>query len=198
MSQLIFPTLPGITWPVQRTVLPAPVVIKTTPSRREFRARDSTVPLYQYTLAFEFLRGASAYQEWQRLVGFYNTVGGQFDDWLFDDVNDNAASNQLFGFGDGVSTVFQLGRVLGSFLEPVYGLNGAPVLTVNDVLNGDFTVSNTGAITFGAPPAAGAALRWTGLFYWRCRFSDESLDLMQNYSTFMEVRKLSFRTVKPL
>jgi transposase len=34
------------------------------------------VPLYRYTLPFEFLRIGQAYQEWQQLMGMFNRVGG--------------------------------------------------------------------------------------------------------------------------
>ena len=197
MSQLIFPSLAGLAWPVGRTVIAPPVKIKTTPSRREFRARDSTVPMYRYALTFEFLRDAQAYQEWQALMGFYNRVGGPFDDWLFDDSADNTAVNQLFAVGDGVATTFQLARTLGGFLEPLYGVNGTPAFTVGGSATGA-AVGATGAITFTTPPAAGAQLRWTGQFFWRCRFAAETLEFTRSFATFCECKKVEFLTVKPL
>lgn len=199
MSQLIFPSnLPGRTWPQTRTVLAPPVVIKTTPSRREFRARDSSVPLYLYSVPFSFLRLEAARPDWQTLMGFYNRVGGTFEDWLFDDRTDNTATNQLFGIGDGVTVSFQLARTLGGFLEPVYGLNGVPVITKDGNVIAPLSISATGAVTFATPPAAGTLLRWTGTFYWRCRFTSESLEFTKSYSNLYAAPKVEFRTVKPL
>lgn len=198
MSQLIFPSLPGLTWPVTRTVVAPPVTIKQTPSRREFRWRDSAVPLYRYTLPFEFLRLATAYSEWQQLMGFFNNVGGTFDDWLFEDRDDRYCSNQVFGVGDGSTKSFQLARALGGFLEPIYGLNGTPVITVNGAATTAFTVGSTAAVSFSTAPPSGAVLRWTGYFYWRCRFTSDSLEFTKNFSTFYEAKKVEFITTKPL
>ena len=198
MSQLIFPSLPGLMWPVSRTVVAPPVSIKTTPSRREFRARDSSVPLYVYRLAFEFLRIGQAYLEWQQLMGFYNRVGGTFDDWLFEDPDDRTATAQVFGVGDGVTTTFQLARTLGGFVEPVYGLNGAPAVTVAGGAVTPAGVSNTGAVTFSAAPANGASLAWSGGYFQRCRFNSSSLEFTKNYDSFYEAKSVEFITVKPL
>lgn len=199
MSQLIFPKLPGQCWPVGRTVLAPPVKVKTTPSRREFRARDSAIPLYRYSLPFEFLRKTAAAQDWQQLMGFYNSVGGTFDDWLFDDIDDNTCTAQLIGVGDGVSTQFQLARTLGGFLEPLYGgLNGTATFTVAGSAATPTSVNATGLVTFATPPAAGAQVRWSGKFYWRCVFTSDSLEFTKSGSLFYECKKVEFRTVKPL
>lgn len=198
MSQLIFPSLPGLAWPVTRTVVAPPVKVKTTPSRREFRARDSTVPLYRYSVPFEFLRKAQAYQEWQQLMGFFNRVGGPFDDWLFDDLDDNTCTSQLFSIGDGATQSFQLARTFGGFLEPVYGPDPAGLRIFVNGTETAATVSSTGAVTLAAAPAANAELRWSGHFYWRCVFASESLEFSKSFASFYEARKVDFRTVKPL
>ena len=198
MSQLIFPALPGLAWPVARNVIAPPVKIKTTPSRRTFRARDSSTPLYDYALPFEFLRIRAAYAEWQTLMGFFNKVGGPFDDFLFDDLDDNTCTAELMATGDGTSTVFQLARSLGGFLEPLYGVNGTPTFTVAGSGVTPSSVGNTGAVTFASPPANGALIRWSGKFYWRCNFVSEKLEFTKNFSTFYESKKVEFRTMKPL
>lgn len=199
MSQLIFPTLPGLAWPAVRAVVAPPVKVKLTPSRRRFVARDSTVPLYDYTLGFEFLRTAQAYAEWQQLMGFFNKVGGPFDDWLFDDVDDNTCTSELMATGDGSTTVFQLARSLGGFLEPLYGgLNGAGAFTVNGSGVTPSSVGSTGAVTFAAAPANGALIRWSGTFYWRCAFAQQKLEFAKSFSTFYECKKVEFSTIKPL
>lgn len=196
MSQLIFPTFPGRTFPA-RTVVAPPVIIKTTPSLREFRARDSSVPRYRYSLGFECLRVSQALAEYQTLVGFYNRVGGTFDDWLFQDLDDKAATAELFGQGDGATTVFQLGRTVGSFFEPIFGPGTGLTFTVAGSAAAP-AVSNFGQVTFASPPAGGAELRWTGPFYWRCRFTAESLEFTRSFQTFYEAKKVEFITVKPL
>lgn len=132
MSDAVYPTLPGLAYGVVRGVIPPPVTIKTTPSRREYRARDAVNPVYAYTLPYEFLRSDAVWAELQTLVGFYNLRGGPFDSFLFTDPDDNAVTAQPFGVGDGSTAVFQLVRSYGGFAEPVRDLNGAPVLSITD------------------------------------------------------------------
>lgn len=132
MSNEIYPALPGLTFGVQRNVLAPPVTVKTTPSQREYRARDATLPRYRYVLMYEFLRSSAVEAELQSLVGFFNTHGGSFDDFLFDDPDDHAATANAFGIGDGSTVGFQLLRSFGAFAEPVRDLNGAPTITITD------------------------------------------------------------------
>ncbi len=198
MSQLIFPSFPGVAWPVTRTMVAPPVTIKTTPSNREFRFRFSRVARYKISVAFEFLRESQGFHEYQQLRAFFGRVGGTFDDWLFDDVTDNHASNELFAVGDGVTTTFQFARSIGGLLEPVYGLNGAPIVTANGAQVQPRAISDAGAVSFNQAPAAGVQLRWTGDFFWRCRFTSDSLEFTQNYRTFMEAKKVEFITTVPL
>jgi uncharacterized protein (TIGR02217 family) len=185
-------------WPVQRSPLAPPVQVRTTPSQREFRSRDATLPRYLFTLSFEFLRGASALAEWQTLLGFFNQRGGDFEDFLFLDPADSTVTDQVFGSGTGVSTQFQLLRTLGGFNEPIYGLSGTPVLKANGVVIGSgYSIDNNGLVTFTAAPGVGATLTWTGTFCWRVRFAKGQLDFSQFMRDFWELKKVELLTVKP-
>lgn len=198
MSNNVFPTLPGLTWPVHRQVLHPPVAIKTTPSRREFRARDSSVPLYRWQLSFEFLRDAQAWQEWQTLEGFYNQQGGPFDDFIFVDVADQAVTNQTIGVGDGATTQFQLVRSLGGFLAPVYAPVSGQTIKVAGATVTPTSISATGLVTLAAAPTAGQLVTWTGSFGWRVRFADEYADFERFLSGFWTLKKLTLLSIKPL
>lgn len=136
MSNSVLPSLPGLEWNVGRTVLAPPVKIRTTPSDREYRARDATVPRYQYAHSYEFLRGGSL-AEWQALEAFFKQHGGDFESWLYDDVNDNTTTATQFGLGTGSTTSYQLLRSLGGFLEPVSDVNGRPDVFLNGVKAGN-------------------------------------------------------------
>lgn len=131
MGNLIYPTLPGRSFPSGRAVLPPKVRIRTTPSDREFRSRDSLLPRYQYSVAYEWLRKRASSPELQTLVGFYNQVGGPFDSFLYLDPDDNTASGQLFATGDGTATQFQLLRSFGGFAELVSNTVGQPEVFID-------------------------------------------------------------------
>lgn len=198
MSDSVFPALPGLGWPIRRTVLAPPVRMRTTPSQREFRWRDHTVARYQFTLPFDFLRSASAASEWQTLVGFYNARGGSYDDFLFVDSTDASVVAQAFGVGDGTTTAWQLVRTLGAVAEPVYGIVAAPKIFKNGVEQvSGLTVNARGLVTFAAAPASGVALTWTGAFAWRCRFLRGELEFENFARDFWSAAKVELLTLLP-
>lgn len=91
--------------------------------------------------------------------------------WLF-----YRAENWLFGYGDGVTQEFQLGRriELGgqSVLIPIYALSldedaPTPAATANNVAAPAAFNNRIGKVLFDSPPVEGAPLRWSGWFdYW--------------------------------
>lgn len=197
MSNRLFPALPGITWNQVRTVLAPPVHVRTTPSRREFRSRSSTLPLYQYTLTYEFLRGRAINDHLQQLVGLFNLCGGSFDSLLLTDIADQAVTAAPFGAGDGSTTAFQLVRPFGGFAEAVFDLNGAPLIYVAGVLQvSGYTVSASAVVTFSAAPALGAALTWSGAFYRRARFLRDQLETNAFMQDLYEAKKVELLSLK--
>jgi hypothetical protein len=197
MSNLVYPTLPGLDFGVSRDAMAPPVAIKTTPSLREYRGRDSTFVRYAYSLSYEFLRSAAAYNELQTLVGFYNLVGGPFDSFLFTDPDDSVATAMQFAVGNGASTVFQLTRSFGGFAEAIYDFNGGVSIFDNGVnVGGGATVSSTGVLTFSTAPAAGHSLTWTGNYYRRCRFTDPKMSAEKFMANLWNSRKVQFMSTQ--
>ena len=177
MSNAIFPTLPGIDIRVRKTPIWS-TEVKTAVSGKELRAAFYSTPLYKFGVSFNVLR-AGAEAELQSLVGFFNDRRGRFDNFLFVDQSDNAATAQQFGVGDGNTASFQLVRALGTNIEPVMNLNGAPAIYIDGVLKTvttDYTIDAYGMVTFVSPPSNGAVLTWTGNYYYRCRFERDSID----------------------
>lgn len=94
------------------------------------------------------------------------------------------AQNWLFGYGDGVTTDFPLGRLIevdgASFLHKVHALSildGDPAPTAKVAGTPATATFNdrTGWVSFAAPPADGAPLTWTGLFDFWVRFAADDL-----------------------
>jgi len=190
----IFPTLRGIDININRTHLWDTIKADALSGKRT-RYPNWTYPLYKYEVTFNFLRTAAAFTEWQQLEGFIALAQGPAQLWGWDDVNDDTATNQLFGVGDGVTKTFQLVRTLGGFTAPVFLMNGNPTFTVGGVGTAG-TVSPYGQVTFAAAPAVGAVLQWTGMYYMPCRFDDDPTNFSQFASGFFEVKKLLFSSEK--
>lgn len=193
MALQIFPTLKGLGFPRQRNPEWKSQVEEAV-SGLSTGYGYWTYPRRHYVLQVNFLRSDAAYQEWQTLVGFFNQVGGQAGLFLFDDPLDDSVTDQANGQGDGSTTTFQLVRSLGGFTEPVYALNGSPTVKVAGTVT-SVTVSN-GQITFATAPANGAAITWSGSYYWVCRFEADLMEFDEFLSGFQSVKSIKFRTEK--
>lgn len=199
MSNAILPSFPGLTWNVVRKPQWS-TVTKTSVSGREFRAAQYSYPIWRYKLTYEVLRSTSALPEMQQLAAFFNARGGSADTWLYSDPDDNAVTSQGFGTADGTTKSFQLVRSFGGFTEPVFDVAGTPSVYVSGTLKAtpaDYSINSAGLVTFVNAPARNAPLTWTGAFYWRCRFLQDTLEFNQFMRQFWDLKTLEFTTVKP-
>jgi uncharacterized protein (TIGR02217 family) len=195
MSNAVLPALVGLNYPVIKTPRWS-TKVQTTVSGKETRLNLWSYPIWEYTLGYDVLRSDAVNLELQQLVAFYNARSGSYDDWLFNDPDDNTATNQSFGTGDGTTTAFQLQRAYGGYVEPVRGINAISSVNVNGTTTAAYTVSATGLLTFTTAPAASAALRWSGTYYWRVRFMDDHIDLNKFANQFWELKTLRFTSCK--
>ena len=103
-----------------------------------------------------------------------------------------------FGTGDGATKTFQLSRAYGSgftFAEPVANLNGNPSIYVGGVLQTlgtNYTMDTAGNVTFTTAPGNGAALTWTGSYYYRCRLLQDTSDFSNFMQDLWDLKKLEF------
>ena len=172
MSNAVFPSLPGLGWSVKRTEI-WKTRIQEAISGKEVRIADWSFPRHKWELTFDFLRSAPSYSEWQSLLSFFDLRQGLFDSWLYTDADDNAVTDQSLGFGDGATTVFQLVRTLGAYVEPIIAPNTVTNVKIAGVVQGGGAYSVnaiTGQITFTTAPGSGASVTATYSYYFRCRF----------------------------
>lgn len=202
MGNAVFPALPGLTFDITKEPR-WNTRVQTTPSGKELRAAYQSEPIWTWTLKYEVLRQAAAYLELQELVGFFNARRGRYDSFLFDDPDDDGVTDQNFGAGDGLTTAFQLVRDYGAGgftgRENVYDLNGAPTIKDNGVTKAtpaDYTISATGLVTFVVAPVAGHALTWTGNYYWRVRFGDDTATFQKFLYQLWSLQQLKLQSVK--
>lgn len=199
MAVPVFPSLPGFMFPVKRAVIWDTVKADALSGKRT-RFANWTYPIYKYEIGFDFLRADPSLVEWQTLEGFINSMAGAYGLFGFNDVNDNTATAQGFGQGDGTTTAFQLVRALGGFAAPVFlpVLSGGLVteIDVGGTPTTAYTVSPYGAVTFNTPPALGAALQWTGQFYQPCRFDEDVTGFSNDLKNWFSLPSLKFSTEK--
>lgn len=199
MSNAVFPTFPGLTWDATRTPVWS-TTHKPSVSQRDFRSANASYPLYKYKLSYEVLRQTTGFAEFTALVGFFNARRGSFDSFLFTDPDDCTVTAQSLGPGDGSNRLFQLVRTFGGFVEPVFDVNSAPLVYLDGVLQTlatNYTVSGTGLVTFVVAPGAGAAATWTGTYYRRICFAQDTAEFNKFMSNLWALKTLELITVKP-
>lgn len=205
MTLPTFPSLIGLTYPVTR----APTwrsIKQEAISGKETRLQLWTCPRYRYEIAVDYLGSGAAgqNQDWQTLMGFFNSVAGSALPFHWTDANDGLAANQLLGTGNGAQTVFNFVRALGGFTEPVQDVAAVSQITVAGTPTTAYTLLTdpnwglTYALQFATPPASGAAVAASFTYNWACRFDEDSAPLENFMANFWQLRKITFETMKVL
>ena len=196
MSNAVFPALRGLTWSRYKTPSFS-TKIQTAVSGKETRGANWSYPRWTFKLTYSFLKDDYTVNgDLQQIAGFFLARRGSFDDFLYLDPEDNFVANQRIGTGDGSSTQFQLVRLFGGFVEPVWGVNGTPSIRLGDQSETRFTVSNTGLVTFNTPPVEGTAITADFSFYFRCRFTQDSVEFEEFLRQLWALKTCEFISVK--
>ena len=194
MSDAVFPDLNGLALGIKKK--PEFVTLQQTSTL----GVDKTLslrpyPRWTFTLAYDYLIDKSlATDDIQQIIGFYLNRYGKYDDWLYQDLYDNTCSKQIFGEGDGSTTVFQLCRSYGAFIEPVIGLAEKPTIYIGDTETTDFTWTTKGKITFTSAPDD-SKLYWSGGFYYRCRFTEDETEFEELVNNIWTAPTVLFKSV---
>ncbi len=201
MSQAVFPSMPGLKWGSVKTPMWS-TKIQRSASGRELRAAYYSAPLWKISLSYEVLR-SGALAELQTMVGFFNARRGSFDSFLYSDPEDHLVVNQAFGIAAAGQTQYQLVRTYGGHVDPVLAPklsgDGAVVISVNGVpqtAGTHYTLGVDGLVTFLTPLTAGHVLSWSGEFYYRVRFVQDSADFDNFLHQLWALKKIEIQTVK--
>ena len=193
--------MPGLKWGSVKTPMWS-TKIQRSASGRELRAAYYSAPLWKISLSYEVLR-SGALAELQTMVGFFNARKGSFDSFLYSDPEDHIVVNQAFGIAAAGQTQYQLGRAYGNYFEPVLApqLTGAGAVSI--AVNGvpqtagtHYTLAADGLVTFLAPLTPGHVLSWSGEFYYRVRFVQDSADFERFLHQLWALKKIEIQTVR--
>ena len=177
----VFPYLPGLAFPVDRVAGSWDTTREVAVSGKETRYANRTQARRKYTVDIEGLDASGAHgsitsNSLQQLEAFFNSCLGAALIFNFWDVDDNSATSQQFGVGDGATTAFQLVRAAAGYVDNVFApLNAsAPILVPsasggqvyapnnlltysNTLTNAAWTNSNITVSTGVADPLGGTA-----------------------------------------
>jgi uncharacterized protein (TIGR02217 family) len=175
------------------------LVQQTASLRGEIRVSLTPYPIWTWDFPVNWMKGSEQDQNsvYQYLLGFFMSMGGQLSDFLYEDPYDNqisASAPAYFGSGDGATVNFQLVRPIGMGTDIVQNLNGTPTIYVNGTAT-SVTMDTTGVVTFANAPAKGTVLTWSGNFYYRVRFDEDSQDYKQFMDKLWSMDSLKLRSV---
>jgi hypothetical protein len=139
-------------------------------------------------------------------AGATNMGGGWWRFWVAGTANASASggiqfrlSNALTAYGpsytgDGSSSITFFAPMVeaGTSTPTAYFKTTSASASITD-----YAVSSTGLVTLAQAPAVGAALTWTGGYYWRCRFTSDTLTADQFMNKLWSAKTVDFITVKP-
>lgn len=201
MSLNAFPILPGLGWSVTKTPAFKTRVQKSV-SGRERRALDQALPIWTWTLTYDFVRDnpGAGYDELRELMGFHAQQQGAFTPFLYTDPTDNSVSGQALGIGNASQTAFQLVRNLdpalpgGGYAEPITNPSAVSAVHLNGIAqsgSGWSVNTATGLLTFTTAPASGAVVTADFTYAFQVRFSEDTA----SFENFM-VQLWRLKTVK--
>ena len=188
MSNALYPSLPGLAYPVERTASWGTRMQRAV-SGRTLRLRDYVNPIWSWTLVYSALEDqpavaagpqsvTSAPNALRTILDFFNSRGGAADDFLFQDPHDNSALAQLLVAvpGDTTATLFQLTRqlVAGGFNEWIIAPNTVSTVYFNGTPQSpaSWTLLPGGVIQFAAPLGGGITPTADFTYYFRVYFTD--------------------------
>lgn len=204
MSGLIYPSnLPGLTWESTRTPL-FKTGVQEALSGKESRMSYQVYPRFAFELQYEFLRHNLTPSELKSISGLFANMYGKYDTFLYTDPVYNSVTDEQFGVGATGVTTMQLTATFKNtggpgIAELIQNTNGAPTIKVAGVTKSsgvDYTVGATGIVSWINVPTTGQSCTWTGSFYYRCRFDDDSMTFSQFMKDFWRARRVRFRSVK--
>ena len=201
-----FPTLNGLTYPVQRspgfkTIEHESVSgVSTTQSPQAFA-------IYSYDLPFAFLQSDAGHLDLQTLMSFFQAAKGKSIPFHFNDPDDNTVTAQSLGTGDGTTTDFGLVRTMGSVTDPIQdAIASGLVVKVSGSTQGLgsayslLTTSQYGTIygvrfAAGHIPSGASPVTATFTYNWLCRFMDDTTDFSKFVQYIWEAKSIKIRTV---
>ena len=190
MSQIVFtlPTNPNgaaiwpfIWYPNYNTIIQGSINFVG-----ENRISTTQYPIWTAEIDLAYVRDDVVNSALEAFLGLFMQMRGQADSFLFShpDPKFNTVTQNSFGIGDGTAVVFQITRTFGGGIDLVQNFNGTPLIYIGGVASGpsNWSIDSNGIITFNSAPALGSVLTWSGSFYFRCRFDEDSLSGLKKFA----------------
>lgn len=144
-------------------------------SWRESRNADVDMARHMYSAPYQNIDQ----EGWREIRRMFFVCRGRVHCFRLRDPNDDRADQELFGIGDGTTSLFQLSTLSeadGITYSRLVQLPVNPVIYVDGVEVAASVDLQSGEVDFGSSvPDVGAALTWSGMFDVKVRFDQDEL-----------------------
>lgn len=189
LSQYLVPQLPvfplGIEFPFHESPTFNTISRYPRSGRGELHVPTFQWPVWNFFWNVSYIQGDAELvnSQWQILLNFFMQAQGSGAGFLFLHPYRHIATNQGIGTGDGTTTAFTmiLTYVVAGAQEIIQNFYTVPQIFINGVQQSIFSynINKYGTITFLEPPGAGLPISWSGQFFYRCVFADDSWQQLQ-------------------
>lgn len=211
---LVYPFIRGLTWQGNRTPQ-WDTLVQRMSSGKEFRLNYWQYPLWKWELNYNYVKDnpndvLNVYApatDLAVLQGFFNQMAGQYNVFLYDDVNAgdvpghgpwDSVTGQPIATANGIDLTYQLIRTSGGFPEAIQApyTVPSPVVYVNGSSSVSYSIDNTGNIIFLSAPASGASITADFAYRWPVRFGSDDMEFDQMMYELYELKKVTIQQVR--
>ncbi len=209
MSTQLFPTLSGLEWDIKRSEIWGGTTIQESVSGKRTGIQNWSSPRYSWEVSVSVLpaiasmSNAPSSADFPSLFGFFNSRGGRFDTFLYQDLDDNTSTAQSLGTGNSSAVKFQLVKTYGGYVEPVFAPHTVSNVYLDAVALGSSLWSvqgwgstAPGVVTFTSAPGSTQAISANFTYYFPVRF-DEDIATYNNFMKYLyENKSIKFSSEK--
>lgn len=162
-------------------------------------------------LSYGLLRSDDPVGDFAVILALWRAHFGSLHPFRFKDWSDYQATDELFNLGDGSEVDFQLVKTydpsqlllntpgtlfyVRSITLPVLSTVVITVADVVQTVTTDYTISESGVVTFTSPPGVNEELVWSGEFDVPVRFDTDHLPVVMNESDLTNIRAIPIKEV---
>ncbi|BAE50582.1 DUF2460 domain-containing protein [Paramagnetospirillum magneticum] len=204
MTTDIMPRLPGQLPPKRSEIWSDD--LQESASGSETAVARWSYPRWKWTISHDALRQAAPFTEYTDFVNFTLRRLGRVMPFLYRDEEDNTATNQLVGLGDGATTQFQLVRSFGGpggFVEPIWAPDVVSAVRVDGMplAGGAWSVAAWGSaapgrLSLATAPAAGKSVSVDFSYFFACRMATTQFDFEKVMKGWHKTMELAFTSIK--
>ena len=191
MKLKVLPVTDGIAWKSTKAQAWS-TTVKEAGSGKERVLTNWAYPRWTIETSYSILTPEAG----DLLYGFFASLRGRYEPFLWPDPEHNAEHDIQLGIGTGAKAKYQALRRFGAWAEPVLDLKPDTLEVKVDDVKVEATADDNGIITLAAAPPNGAKVTASYGYYWRVRLSDDKFTIEVVLDNIWRSKSMKLVTVR--